>query len=288
MKLLVVALLLQDPIELKYGGEKGASAPVDAAYTLTLKITGTEQMVTMVRSAEAFFGFEKIRVRASGERKILSNTKGKVHVKIEVDEARVDGVYDDEKYEFDFEKSAPPEGLDKDKLQQICWFLGMGGRDYTLGLKGDYKSSDENQDAWGEILDYASVAAVRLPDAPVKVGEEWESKWKTERKQKDNDGRYAIAQKAKIEKIEKNVARISFSAKASLEIPKEKVDKNQKKSENVFEASGWVDLDLKTGAALGSESKGKVRAWATFHNEEGGADHELEILSTVEAKITPK
>ena len=293
--ILALAWLLQsEPVALKFGGTTDDSQPVTVELTLTLKISGTDQIVNMVRSAEAFLNFEKIRVRGEGKRHIKAVEKGAVRYRLDMEQARVDGRYDDEDYEFDFSAASPPEGLDdpKKKLQQICWWLGMGGREYTLDPKGVYASNDQNQDAWGELLDYVGVGAVRLPEKPVAVGVEWESKWKTARKQKDNDGKYAVVQKAKVERVEKKDgrrrARISYAMTGDLEVAKERQDPNAKKSENKFEGSGWIEVDADSGFVIAGEGKGTVHAWSVFANSEGGEDHKLDLVATVESKIVPR
>ncbi len=299
MKLLVAlplfALLVQDApsgTELRYGGKKGDAIPVSHELTITLKISGSEQLVTMVRSSMAFLSFEKIRMRGDGTRHVESSKKDKTGVRLDVDAARVDGVYDDEPYEFDFDKSAPPENLKDDKLKETLWMLSMGGRKYTVGARGEYKSSDINQDAWGEANDIVSLALVRLPEKAVEAGGTWEQKWTGERKQKDNGAVWDYTQKAKLEKIEeragRKVARISFELAGAMIVPEGKRDPNMKTGGTTLEASGWLEMDVTTGLPLASESNGKVRAHATFVNADGGADHELEILNTIEGKISLK
>ena len=92
----------------------------------------------------------------------------------------------------------------------------------------------------GEALDLAANAIVRLPEKPVAAGEEWTLEWKGAHKQKDNEGIFAFKQKAKLERIEKPVARLSFEITGKLEIPEAKRDKNAEIQETRFEAKGIV------------------------------------------------
>ena len=256
---------------------------------VTLKVDGTEAITNMVRSAMEFLQFQKIHIRGEGARKVAKADKKSVEFHVEYDTARVDGSFDDEPYEFDFERKTPPEGLDKDKLKQICWFFSMGGPQFIVDPKGSYKSTDPNKDAWGEAMDLVANGVVRLSDKPVKAGEEWTSDWKGQYKQKDNDGRFNFTQKSKIEKIEekdgRKLAHISHVLTGTLDIPEAKRDKNAEKQETKLEAKGTLVLDVESGAIVSSTAKGTVIAEYKGLDPNTGDSHELKIQFGVESKF---
>ncbi len=287
--LVVAALVQDDTVTLKYGGKKGDSMAVKGEMTLTLKLDGSEDFVNMVRSSMEFLQFEKIHIRGEGERKVVkSDKKGNVETHIEYASARVDGTFDDKPYEFDFERAAPPEGLDKDKLKQICWFLSMGGPQILVDPKGVYRSNDPNKDAWSEATDIMSSGIIRFSDKPVKQGEEWTAEWKSAYKQKDNDGRFAFKQKAKIEKLDGKRATITFELTGTLEIPEAKRDKNAEKQETKLEAKGTIIMDVDTGLIRTVTSKGLLVAHYKGTDAGSGVEHELKVEQGIESKVEEK
>jgi len=287
--LLIGLLFLQDPShELGYRGKKGDKNPVTGDVVLKLKIDGTDALTNLVRSSMEFLSFSKIHVKGEGLRKVSGITEKGTGIKIEYAAARVEGVYDDEPFGYDFERKAPPEGLASDKLKQICWFLSMGGPDYRVGTRGEYASNDPNKDAWGEALELAVNALVRLPEKPVAAGGEWSAAWKGAYKQKDNDGRFAFSQKAKLEKIEGKRARITFGSTGILEIPEAKREKNAEVQETKYDSKGFIVLDLETGGVVTSDSTGSVRARYKGTDPNTGETHELKVDFEVESKFTTK
>ena len=282
-------LLVQDGArELKYGGKRGDKTEVAGEVTLKLKIDGTEALTNLVRSSMEFLSFSEIRIKGEGVRRVTApSAKGTGH-KVEYSAARVAGTYDDEPFQFDFERGTPPADLSTSKLKQICWFLSMAGPDYRIGTRGEYSSNDANKEAWGEALDLAINALVRLPEKPVAAGEEWTLEWKGTYKQKDNEGIFAYRQKAKVEKFEKSVARIAFETTGKLEIPEAKRDKNAEVQETTFESKGTLGLDVDSGLAVSHDTTGAVKAKYKGIDPNTGETHELKIEFNVTSKITPK
>ena len=235
-----------------------------------------------------FLSFSEIRIKGEGVRRVTGpSAKGMGH-KVEYSAARVAGTYDDDPFQFDFERGAPPGDLSTSKLKQICWFLSMAGPDYRVGSRGEYASSDANKEAWGEALDLVINALIRLPEKPVAAGEEWTTEWKGTYKQKDNEGIFAYKQKAKVEKFEKSVARLTFESTGKLEIPEGKRDKNAEVQETTFEAKGALALDLETGLAVSHDTTGAVRAKYKGVDPNTGENHELKIDFEATSKFTPK
>jgi len=288
MAALGVLLLQEDAVELKYGGKRGDKTSVSGEVTLKLKIDGTDALTNLVRSSMEFLSFSEIRIKGEGVRRVTGPAAKGTGLKVEYATARVEGTYDDKPFRYDFERAAPPGDLSTDKLKQICWFLSMGGPDYRVGPRGEYASNDPNKEAWGEALDLAVNAVVRLSDKPVSPGGEWSSEWKGAYKQKDNDGVFAFRQKAKLEKLERSVARISFETTGRLEIPEAKRDKNAEVQESLFESKGTVALDVASGLAVSHDSTGAVRAKYKGVDPNTGETHELKIDFEITSKFLPK
>jgi len=289
LALLAAVLFVQDGArELKYGGKKGDKTAIEGEVTLKLKIDGTEAITNLVRSSMEFLSFSEIRIKGEGVRRVTGPSAKGVGHKVEYAAARVAGTYDDEPFQFDFERGAPPGDLTTSKLKQICWFLSMGGPDYRVGSRGEYASNDANKEAWGEALDLVVSAVVRLPEKPVAAGEEWTLEWKGAYKQKDNEGIFAFRQKAKVEKFEKTVAHISFETTGKLEIPEGKRDKNAEVQETTFEAKGTLGLDVESGLAVSHDTTGAVRAKYKGVDPNTGETHELKIDFEATSRVTQK
>jgi hypothetical protein len=279
-------LLVQDGArELKYGGKKGDKTPLAGEVTLKLKIDGTEAITNLVRSSMEFLSFSEIRIKGEGVRRVLGPVGKGVGHRVEYSAARVAGTYDDEAFQFDFERGAPPADLATNKLKQICWYLSMAGPEYRLGPLGEYTSNDPNKEAWGEALDIAVNGLVRFSEKPVSPGGEWTAEWKGACKQKDNEGIFAFKQKAK---LEKSTGRISFETTGKLEIPEAKRDKNAEVQETTFEAKGTVDLNVETGLATSHDTTGLVRARYKGIDPNTGETHELKIEFEVASKFAGK
>lgn len=282
--LTLLAVALQEtPIRLEYRAERGAKVSVAGDMTLKLKIEGTEALTNLVRSSMEFLSFSEIRIKGEGVKRAAKQGQ----VQIEFRTARVEGTYDDEPFGFDFERKAVPPD-ESNKLKQICWFLSMAGPIYRLARRGEYASNDPHKEAWGEAIDLAANAIVRLPEKPVAAGDEWTVEWKGGCRQKDNDGVFAFKQKAKLEKIEKPAARISFETTGKLEIPEAKRDKNAEVQESLFETKGTLTLNLDTGLVTAHDSTGAVRAKYKGLDPNTGETHELRIDLEVTSKLTPK
>jgi hypothetical protein len=286
---LVSVLLLQDgPVDLSYGGKKGDMSGLAGDVALKLKIEGSDAITNLVRSSMEFLSFSEIHIKGEGVRRLTGPTaKGMGH-KVEYETARVDGTYDDEPYGFDFTRGSPPGDLTTNKLKQICWFLSMGGPEFRLGPKGEYSSTDPNKDAWGEGLDLMVNGLVRLPDKPVPAGGEWTADWKGAYKQKDNEGMFTFQQKAKLEKVEKGVARIAFELTGKLEIPEAKRDKNAEIQETKLAAKGAISIDTATGLITSHESAGSVTARYKGIDPNTGETHELSIEFKVDSRFTER
>ncbi|GEM_PF-5147041 len=279
--LLLLALLFQDD-PLRYKFEKDSSRNVSVDLALGLKLTGTSATIDFFRSLSPFFSFERIRLRGDGRRSVL----GLERLRLQYLEARVDGRYDDQDYEYDFTSDRPPGDLDKDKLKQMLWYIFAGGKTFRLTGEGALETEDKDQDATGEVLDHFALAAVRLPE---NRAAKWESKFATKRVQKDNGGRFEIVQKSRLEKFSEGRAHIVSDVSGTLVLPKDaKKDPNQIKAEHTVEGKIRMVLDAARGEVISSESAGKVRFYYKGTDPNGGDDHEIEVVLTVESSVSPR
>jgi hypothetical protein len=283
MHVILALLLAQEKLEYRF--PKDAQQDVAVEHTFEIRMTGNEQTIDYFRSAAAFLSFEKIRLRGDGSFRIAGRDKHK----IEYSEARVDGRYDDEDYEYDFSKAAPPTDLEKDKLKQMLFFIFAGGKEYQLTSAGEYTSLDPNQDATGEVLDLFTQGIVRMPAKAVAARDTWEHKIITKREQKDNKGKFELVQKCTVEKIEAGKATIACTWSGKLVLPKDApVDPNVLKTENSAEGKATVVIDVKKGVPVSWESSGKVRFYYRASDPNGGDDHEIDLTLTVSSKVAPR
>lgn len=281
--MLLFLLLIQDH-SLEYGLSKGAKRDVSVEMTLGMKITGTEQAINFLRSSAPFFSFEKIHLRADG----IGERAGGGKCRLQYDEGRIDGRYDDQDYEFDFSRAAPPGDLEKNKLKQLLWFIFWAGKEFTVTKQGEFHAEDKDQDATGEVMDHWFLSVLRMPEKPLRVGETWEKTFLTKREQKDNKGRFEVTQKSKLEKVVAGKAHLSSTMAGTLILPKDAPkDPNAEKSESSVDGKTSAVFDLKSGEIVSSESSGKVRFyWKGTGGD--GEEMELEVVLSVDAKIAPR
>lgn len=280
---LIFALLLQEKLEYKF--PKDVQQDIAAEMIFEIKMTGNENTINFFRSATAFLSFEKIRLRGDGNFRVL----GKDKHKIEYSEARVDGRYDDEDYEYDFSRAAPPTDLEKDKLKQMLFYIFAGGKEYKITAAGEFTSLDPNQDATGEVLDLMNHSILRMPAKAVSAGDSWEAKFTTVKEQKDNKGKFEVVQKSKVEKIEDGKATISTTWSGTLVLPKDApVDPNVLKTENGVEGKSTLVFDIKKGVPVSYEGSGKVRFYFRASDPNGGDDNEIDLTLSVSSKVAPR
>lgn len=273
-------------VRLEYRWPRGSKQKLDVDLSLELKMDGTETAINFIRSSAEFFSFEKIHLRAEGERTVLRSREGDPRVHLAYASATVEGRYDDQDFSYRFERGKAPDG---DKLRGILWLIFLAGKTYSVRPDGDCEFEDKNQDATGEVLDLISHGLLRLPDVVVSPGAEWEKTFETKRIQKDNRGRFEIVQKSKLEKVERGKAHIASTFTGRIVLPEERsVDPNVEKAEAGCEGECRLVFDAERGEPVSSESKGKVRFYYKGTDPNGGGDHELEIQLLVEAKITSR
>ncbi len=279
-------VLVQDPGQkLEHKVVQGSTREVSVDFTLGLKIAGSDAAVDFVKSSESFLSFEKIHIRADGALRGLEGNR----MRLDFSEGRLDGRYDDADFEYDFAIAEPPADLEKNKLKQTLWHLFAAGKEFCLSPMGEYRSEDKNQDATGEVMDLWYLSVLRMPDGAVQNGSEWEKTFRTEREQKDNQGRFEVTQKSKVEKIRNGRVHVASTFAGALVLPKDAPkDPNAKKSESSLEGKSKILFDPKMGEVVSSESSGKVRFYYQGVDGGSGEDLELEIVLTVESKIVPR
>jgi hypothetical protein len=284
-RLLLIGLVLSqsEGIKPRYAGEKSGRDKVFIETKVGIKIEGSDQMVNFIRSMHPFLSMEKLQIRAEGGSQVVSKNRRK----IDYDEARVEVRYDDEEYEFDFQKGQAPED-DKNKLRQMMWFLAAGGRNFTLSPEGEYRSDDLTQDQNGEAMDLITLAVTRMPDKELKQGESYEKTWKGLRSEKGKQGKYDFKQKVTVEKIElkdgKKVATLAGELTGKVDGGK---DPAAEEGWTKCEGKTKTVIEVETGRVFASEGKGSVTVY--FRNTaDTGAKQELKMSFSVEGKLAVK
>jgi hypothetical protein len=282
MIILATALCLQaEAVTLRYGTSTSPREKIYAETRIGIKIEGADALANFVRSMHPLLSLEKLVLRAEGTHARPGPSKHR----LEYDEARIEARYDDEDLELDFQRGLPPEGLDKDKTRQMMWFLAAAGRSYSLSETGAYRSDDPNQDQNGEAMDLVALAAIRLPDGPVKAGDVWEKSWKGERTKKGENKFFTFTQKSKVEKVEtvegKTHVTISSVLSGKGEGPKNPAAEEER---NTVEGTSTLVLEAETGRIVSSEGAGKVVAY--FRNTgDGGQKQDLTLTFSVGGKL---
>lgn len=292
------ALLLaaRQPAGAAPGGEDGArlvysdaegKAEVASDWSLSLTIQGTEQLQGFVRSLHPILSLDRVHIRATGRGSVADGKR-----KLENDEARAEGSYDDEAFAFDFDRRALPQDLATNKLEALMLALSSG-RAYALSRTGEYRSEDANQDHNGEAMDHYLLGVTRLPERPLAAGESFDVEWKGERHEKGKHGHFAFKQHTKVESLEpvESVARGGGVRRATLvsdlegELLAPEAEKNPQADESWTRCKGTtrVLLEIPSGRVLASSGCGKVEAYFRGTAEDGGKN-EVRITFAVEGK----
>ncbi len=282
--LLALVLVQAEGVTPKYGAEKSAKDKVYAEMKLGIKIEGSEQMVNFVRTMHPFLSIDKLVLRAEGTHQVLGGGKHKV----EYEEARIEGIYDDDPIEVDFQRGLPPADLASDKTRQMFWYLAAAGRNFTLTPAGEYRSDDPNQDQNGEAMDLVALAIVRMPDRAVKEGDSWEKEWQGARAEKNKNGKFRYKQKIKVEKVEtrdgKTVATLVGELTGKVEGDR---DPSAEEAWTKCEGKTKTVLEIETGRILEAEGAGKVTGY--FRNTaENGQKQDLTLTFSSEGKLRVK
>jgi hypothetical protein len=272
-----------DAVKPRYGADKSARDKVFSEFKMGVKMEGTEQLANFVRSMHPFLSMEKLLMRAEGGAQVVSKNRRKW----DYDEARVELRYDDEDYEFEFQKGQAP-AEDKNKLRQLMQLLAGGGRNFTLSAEGEYRSDDLTQDHNGEAMDLIALGITRMPDREVKQGDTYERSWKGSRSEKGKQAKYDFKQKVTVEKIEekdgRKLATLSGELTGKLDGGK---DPAAEEGWTKCEGKTLTVIEIQSGRVLASEGKGSVVAY--FRNTaENGSKQELKLSFAVEGKMTVK
>lgn len=242
------------PTMLVYSAKQGVSAPAQGGFTLLFDIAAPPELVAKLRNANVILGIEKLQIRESGRRSILSTSAQGALVRLAPDKATVTGTYQGKPFKYDF-AGAPPADLAKDQVRQFAFALSMGGRNFTLGPKGEYTSGSTDDDAAAEAMAMMIDAPVRLPETAVDVGQQWTREFAGNRKHKETGAVFRYKQNATLKSLAQGRAVIAFTTSGRLDIPPEK---NTEKEETTVQTSGSVTLDMKSGLVVASTSTGTL------------------------------
>ena len=287
---IVLTLLVQAPVatgsgvKVRYGADALPKERIYAETKLAIKIEGSDTLANFVRSLHPLLSLEKLVLRAEGTHALSPSMKHR----FEYEEARVEARYDDENFEFDYQKGVPPADLQQDKARQMMWFLAAGGRSFTLSPEGAYRSEDPNQDGNGEAMDLFALGITRMPDGPVKAGDTYERSWKGERSEKGKDASYAFKQKVKVESVEAKDGKTRVTLTSDLTGQLEG-DKNPAAEENWTRCAGTTRtvIEAETGRIVHAEGQGKVTVY--FRNTaETGQKQDLTLTFEAAGKMEAK
>ncbi len=249
-------LAVQNAAPLSYGSGKGKPARTRGGFTLEIDVLGPPSLIRQVRASNVILGLNKFQVSGEGESTVGPGDGG-ARVDIRLETARVEGDYKGNPYQFDLTLSSPPDDLAEDPLKQVAWGLGMGGRHYSVGTRGEYLPANPDDDAQGEAMGHLIDTVVRFPTDGVHVNSEWTNQWNGNRRQAENGASFVFEQKARLEEVLDGGPRFRISCQLTgrLDIPE---DKNPNHEETTLEAKGSVIFDSKRQKIVASESSGAI------------------------------
>jgi hypothetical protein len=256
-------LRADDAIRLAYS-PSAPHAEVASDWSLSITIAGSDQLTGFVRSMHPLLSLNNVHIRSRGRAWADAGNH-----KIENDEARTEGIYDDDSFLFDFKRTEPPADLATNKLEQLMMAFSAG-RSYSLSASGEYRSDDPNQDQNGEAMDHYILGVTRLPAKAVQEGDTYSLDWKGERSEKNKHGHYRFHQSTKVEKVEGSLVTLASSLKAELEVPEAEKDHSAEEAWQRCEGTTRVLLDAATGRIVRSSGKGKVTVYYRAAAEDGG------------------
>jgi hypothetical protein len=245
--------------DLSYGGRASDRIEIEGGFSLKLELKGPEDRLKALRESNAALALHELTFHGEGERVIGSAGREGVAVGVGFQKVHVNGTASAGPFQFDFEQAKPPADLSKDPVRQLSWGLSMGRRNFKLGPKGDYQGGDAGSGATGEAMNMILDGAVRFPNMPIDVGEEWTNQWMGTVREKDSGGIFEYRQKARLEAIVPGGsprARISFNVTGSMAIPP---DRNKGRDEvTTFEGHGAILLNLLTGEIVAIDTAGTI------------------------------
>lgn len=286
---LLVAALLQEELTLEYKFAKTKGRPMNVDTTLELAVEGDDTAVQLIKSAAEFFSFQKIRVTGTEDLAISkTESKGGARVKLKPKSVKVDGLYDDTpfSYEFSFPGLPPPT---EDKLGQAIYAMSAEEDDLKFDRRGAYESQKLLEDAAGESLRYVSWPLPRFPeDGKVTVGKEWEVRWAGKREDDQKRGTIDYGQTCKVERVENDVAVISVLLTGALKLKPEiakKYEETKTEAGIEVESKATARFDIKAGRVTKIEFDGKVKNSFDGPDEENAKRYTLDVIFTVKGAV---
>jgi hypothetical protein len=247
---------MADPISLVTVGTPGESRAARGGFTTTLDLNGPPILTRQLSASNPLLALRSYRVHGEGQRSVEKSERG-CAVRIQYDNAHVDGTFGSKPFEFDW-TPAKPSNFDEDKLVELTWGLAMAGRHYLLGPKGEYRPAKAETDANGEAFSILIDAPLRLPQDSVSVGQEWTTEWTGECTHKNTGAQYDYRQTAVVQELTDGAtpcARIAFTTSAALRFPDLP---GPQREESVLEAKGTVLFNLADGLPVMVESAGSI------------------------------
>ena len=249
-----INFLTDGPQALTYRGRASERHTLQGGFTVRQVVSGPEAIVKEVKDAGGLLSLQEINVRGEGERVVTMASDQTLAVRLEFDRAEVDGTFSGQPFRFDFDRASLESQVDP---QRLAWQLGMGGRRFTLGVRGEYTMT--GPDAAAEAVGLVIDAPVRLPERAVSVGDEWAVEWTGTQRPAEVDGALRLRQVARLKEIvpfPSPRARIEFETTGDLVIT---ATPNVSRGDSMtLAATGSVLLDLLTGQIVAIDTSGTI------------------------------
>jgi len=283
----LVVAVMQDPVTFKYDGKRGQSNKVDLRSKFGIGFEGEEASIDLVRGLSPLLSLEKAVFEGPATVEVTRAPRAApLEIRVAFDSAKVSGSYDEEEYEYSFDKAKAADGLEQDKLKAMLYTIFSAGGSYRLAKNGVVTDQDPNQDPAGEALSLILRPTPRFPDRALKVGETWELEWESRTQEKDHKGRIKFKQTATFESLDGPRAVIVWKLEGKDN--RDGKDSNGNVNEVKVKGEAKVTFDLEQGRVAAYEASGEIRTVAKGEDPNSGTAFDLSIILKGESKMTPR
>lgn len=296
MRLVSIALLLaaavqdQDDssVRLRYDGKRGQEREVLLKTQFGIGFEGDPDSIDLLRSLSPFFAFERATIEGPAVQKILHARRDEpLEHWIRFNRAVAEGVYDEEPFEYTFEKGKEYDDLETDALKGMLFAIFQGGRRFRLSRRGEFREMlDENKDPNGEALDHITTPYPRFPEEAVGVGDSWTVSWASRTTDKETGGRIEFAQTCTLKSLEEGTARIEVVLEGKDD--REGKGKNGNTNEVRVRGSATVRFDVEAGRLISYEGEGEVRIHVAGEDPNQGLEYDATIILKGEGNLGPR
>jgi hypothetical protein len=275
-----------DGLRLAYGGKRGDRIEARLKSRMDLIFEGDPTTVDHVRAMSPFFAFDHVTYEGPAVREVLRAPAGaSIRIRDRFSKAKATGVYDDQAFEHEFDRSVAEQIPSEEKLKGILYFIFAAGRTFRVTPAGELTEEDPTQDPTGEALSLIQNPHPRFPDREVKVGESWETEWESRTTDKDTGGKIRFKQTVRFEKREgaKAVLAVTLEGRDN----RDGKDKNGNVNEVRVSGTAKVTFDKARGGVAAYESAGEIEATARGTDPGSGTEYDLVLTIKGEGKMTP-